>query len=70
MLPRDTTAEAAKAQHDAYLRLGEAGRLRTALELSDLTHSFALAGLKSRHPELSEEQAREALAVLLYRNAK
>ena len=46
--------------------MGEAGRLRVALELSDLAHSFALAGLRARQPDLSEDQAREALAILLY----
>lgn len=66
MLARDTTPAAAEAQEEAYRRIGEAGRFRVALELSDLTHSFALAGLRARHPEMSEEEARRALASLLY----
>lgn len=63
----DTTAEAARAQEEAYKRMGEGARFRTALELSDLTHTFALAGVKHRQPQLSDEQAREALASILYR---
>lgn len=50
----------------AYLALGLAGRLRIALELSDFTHSLAIAGIRRRHPELSDEDARRKLAELLY----
>jgi hypothetical protein len=67
--PRDTTPAAANAQEEAYRRIGEAGRLHAALELSDLTHSFALAGMRARNPELSEEEALHALASLLYQTA-
>ncbi|HEX6641153.1 MAG TPA: hypothetical protein VF215_08565 [Thermoanaerobaculia bacterium] len=43
------------------------GRLKIAMELSDLTHSFAIAGIKRRHPEgLSDLEARVKLAELLY----
>jgi len=66
MLPLDTTPAAARMQEEAYRRLGEAGRFRVALELSDLTHTFAVAGIRLRHPEMSEEDARRELASILY----
>jgi hypothetical protein len=68
-LPFDTTADAAALQEQAYRELGLAGRLRIALELSDLTHSFAVAGIRRRHPECSDEDARIKLAELLYGSA-
>jgi hypothetical protein len=66
MVPLDTTPEAAALQLQAYREMGPGGRLRIALELSDFTHALAVAGIRRRHPELSEEQARRKLAELLY----
>jgi len=40
--------------------------LTAALELSDLAHALASAGVRDRHPDMSEEEARRALARLLY----
>ena len=62
----DTTPAAAAVHEEAQRRLGPAGRLRSALELSDLTHSFAVAGIRRRHPDLSDADARAELARLLY----
>jgi hypothetical protein len=66
MFSRDTDALAAKVQEEAYLRMGESGRLRVALELSDFTHSLAISGAKERQPDLTDEEARRALAITLY----
>ena len=66
MRSRDTTPEAAALQLDAYRRMGPAGRLRIALDLSDFTHKLALAGIRQRQPELSEAEAYAKLAELLY----
>ena len=65
-LPLDTTADAAALHEESLRQLGPAGRLRIALELSDLTHAMAVAGIRRRHPELSEEEARRRLAEILY----
>ena len=62
----DTTPAAAAIHEEAQRQLGPAGRLRSALELSDLTHAFAVAGIRQRNPALSEDDAREELARLLY----
>ena len=66
MVPLDTTVDAAMLQEQAYRELGPAGRLKIALELSDLTHAFAVAGIRARHPEYDDERARQALAEALY----
>ncbi len=66
MIPLDTTAAAAAVQEAAHRRLGPLGRLKTALDLSDLAHKMATIGIRRRHPEYSEEQAIEALARRLY----
>jgi len=67
MVALDTTPDAALLQEQAYRTLGMAGRLKIALELSDLTHAFAVAGIRRRHPEWSDEDARRHLAEVLYR---
>jgi len=66
MFPPDTDEAAAEVQEAAYHHIGEKGRLRVALELSDLTHSLAIAGVKDRQPELTDDEARRALASILY----
>jgi hypothetical protein len=65
-VPRDTTPEAALLHEESLRQLGPAGRLKIALELSDFTHAMAVAGIRRRHPEYSEEQARHELAEMLY----
>ena len=61
------TAVAAELLHEqSYRELGMGGRLKIALELSDLTHAFAVAGIRRRHPEWSEAEARRHLASVLY----
>jgi hypothetical protein len=64
--PFDTTAEAATLHEQAYRELGLAGRLRIAMELSDLTHALARAGIRRRYPECSDQDARRRLAERLY----
>ena len=65
-VPLDTTPEAAEIQIRAYREMDLGGRLRIALELSDFTHSLAVAGIRRANPELSDEEARHELAVRLY----
>ena len=68
MIPADTTPAAAELHEEALRRLGMSGRFRIALELSDLTHSFAIAGIRRSNPELTEAQARAELARRLYQS--
>ena len=65
----DTDAAAAELQARAYCNLGESGRLKVALELSDLTHAFAVAGIKARDSIATDAEARRVLASALYGSA-
>jgi hypothetical protein len=65
-VPLDTTAAAAELQLEAYRAMALADRLKIALELSDLTHALAVAGIRRHDPECSEEEARRRLAERLY----
>lgn len=61
-LPLDTTP-AAWSQYEAVLdRMDGPARLHAALQLSDAVREIRLAGIRSRHPELS---LREAVARLV-----
>lgn len=62
----DTTAEAALVQTEAQRRIGGAGRLRIAIEMSELTRQLARAGLRTRRPELDEEHLDAELIRELY----
>ena len=66
MTALDTTSTAAAIQEEAHRQLGAGGRLRAALELSDLTHALAVSGLRRRRPALTEDEAYRELAVVLY----
>ena len=57
------TAPAAWSEYESVLeRMDGPARLHAAVELSEAVHELRLAGIRSRHPELS---AREAVAQLL-----
>lgn len=57
------TAPAAWSQYETVLdRMDGLTRFRAAVELSDAVHEIRLAGIRSRHPELS---LREAVAQLV-----
>ena len=48
----DTTVEADEAQVSIQHGLGPAGRLKAAMEMSEIARRLARAGLRARHPEL------------------
>ena len=54
----DTTSAAQKAQVIAARRLGHAGRLRAAAELSEDVRRISVEGVLRRHPDYSFDQAR------------
>lgn len=64
--PLDTTPDAAALLEQAYRELGLEGRFRIAVALSDFTHALAVAGIRQRHPKLTDEDARRKLAEVLY----
>jgi hypothetical protein len=58
--------EALAMQIAAYRRMGAEARVELAARMSDEVREIALAGIRSRHPEYSEDEARDALHRLLY----
>lgn len=56
MRSRDTTAEAYQVQLDARRAMSGSERLRAVLDLCDDLHRVALDGIRSRHPEASEQE--------------
>ena len=63
--PEDTEESAWRAQHDVWRRMGGEGRLRAAFAASEQVRRVAEAGIRSRHPDLSDEQVRMSLYRLL-----
>jgi hypothetical protein len=55
-IPRDTTPEAFWIQCEALRRLGVAGRLRLAFELTQQVWDTVEAGIRRRNPEYNNEQ--------------
>ena len=62
----DTSAAAARIQDEAHARLGPTGRLRLAMEMSELTREFAKAGVRSAHPEFTDAEVVRELVRILY----
>ena len=62
----DTSPEAAKIQREIFRRMTPAQRLRMALEMSDSMRNVALAGLRSRRPDLNEKELSRELLRIMY----
>jgi len=61
----DTSPEAAAIQDEIFRRMTPEQRVRLALEMSESMRNVALAGLRSRRPDLNEaELSRELLRVM------
>jgi hypothetical protein len=61
LIPADTTPEAARVQFEIYRRMSPDRRLELAFEMSQFLRDVVVAGVRSRHPEFSEEQVRLAV---------
>ena len=55
--PLDTTADAWSVQRSALGKMGPDGRVRAALEMSDVVRRVHLSGIRSRHPDATEREA-------------
>jgi hypothetical protein len=62
----DTSPEAAAIQEGIFRRMTTAQRLKLALEMSESMRNVALAGLRSRHPELNAEELSRELIRIMY----
>ena len=56
----DTTPEALRVQFAVLRKLGDEGRLRQGLELSEQVRSTLESGIRMRHPKRSPEEIRLA----------
>ncbi|MBM4026860.1 MAG: hypothetical protein FJ280_15870 [Planctomycetes bacterium] len=52
----DTSPEARRVQYDLCRRMSLGQRLELAFDMCDTGRALAMAGLRMRHPEASEEQ--------------
>lgn len=60
-LSRDTSEEAARVQVEAYRKMGPTTRLRVGLELTRMSRELLAQGIRTRHPEYSEDEVKWAL---------
>jgi hypothetical protein len=60
--PADTAPEAAWVQIEIYRRMAPEKRLRQVLQLGDSLCAIVASGVRSRHPEFSEEQVKLSVA--------
>jgi hypothetical protein len=63
---RDTTPEAAAKEFEILRRIGPAGRLGMAFELSDNLRSLVQAGVQYRHPQWDDRKVeREVIRLMI-----
>jgi hypothetical protein len=60
MRSADTSELAAHTQLEVYRRMSPSERLRVGLELTELSRSLLIEGIRRRHPMYSAEQLRLA----------
>ena len=65
MSMRDTTPDAAAVQTAIYRRMGAAQRCELAARMSADARTITIDGIRHRHPEYDQHQARWALFRLL-----
>lgn len=66
MIPSDTSPEAAAVQEEIFRRMSPSQRFRMAIEMSESMRNLALEGLRSRRPELNEQELSRELMRLMY----
>jgi len=66
MAVSDTTPRAAAIQLQLYRNAGPSRRAQIAVELSDAVRETALAGIRRRHPDYTEEQVKSTFLRLVY----
>lgn len=62
----DTHPQAALVQQAIFRRMTASERLQMALEMSESIRNVALAGLRSRRPELNEQELKRELLRIMY----
>lgn len=62
----DTSPQAEAIQLEIFRRMTTAERLKLALEMSDSMRNIALAGLRTRRPDLNENELLRELMRVMY----
>lgn len=62
---RDTASAARRVQLDVLRRLGPARRLELACEMSEEARAVTMAGIRARHPGVSDQEATDRLIQIL-----
>lgn len=65
-IPADTSPEAAAVQSRLFAAMKPIDRMRAAFDPSVAMRRMTLAGLRSRHRELSDEELKERLIEICY----
>ena len=65
-LPQDTTLDTEKVQLAVLKKIGAEGRFRMTIELSDNIRDITMSGIRTRHPEYSEDMVMKALIKYLH----
>jgi hypothetical protein len=68
-MPSDTSKEADAIQRDIFRPMTTEQRLRLAFEMSESLRTVALAGLRSRQPQLDADELWQELLRIMYRSA-
>ena len=68
-IPHDTTEAAHRMQAAIYARMSPEQRVAIALELSEMTREACMAGIRSRHPGLSQREVILAFVSLVHGRA-
>jgi hypothetical protein len=61
----DTSTTALELQRDAFRRMTPDQRVALALEMSDEIRDVTEAGIRHRHPALTDDEVRAALAAII-----
>ena len=62
----DTTPEAEAHQRQIFQRMSGEERLLVSMALSDQMRDIALAGLKSKHPQATEDEIRDLFIKIVH----
>lgn len=65
VVPLDTTFDAARVYFATLKKLGENGRWRMAVDLTESMRRGVAAGVRMRHPDYSDNQVRLAVLRLM-----
>ncbi|MBI5512530.1 MAG: hypothetical protein HY909_02110 [Deltaproteobacteria bacterium] len=66
MKANDTTSQADARYHTLLRRLSPAQRLEAAMRLSQAVREMTIAGIRQRHPGISDDELRVRLTARLY----